>query len=135
MPLWDASRPAERFDSAAWLRNLAPRIMAGAFDRPRSAPTAYDLWLDRRLETGADPTGLAGHGVYAATTICELFGAALLRQRAYDSSGNAEGADACAAGFAVLSQGEGSFRQALRGLARNGTGTQIAPPRQAFGKR
>lgn len=73
--------------------------------------------------------------MYAATTICELFGAALLRQRAYDSSGNAEGADACAAGFAVLSQGEGSFRQALRDLARNGTGTKIAPPRQAFGKR
>lgn len=134
VPLWDAARPAERFDSAARLRELAPRIMAGAFDRPRSAPTAYDLWLDRRLETGADPTGLAGHGVYAATTICELFGSALLQHRLSggDRGGTLE-AEARATGFAVLSQGERAFRQALRDLARSSTGTQIAP-RQAFGK-
>ncbi|WP_242494170.1 TniQ family protein [Salipiger sp. IMCC34102] len=134
VPLWEVAKPAERFDSAARLRDLAPKIMAGAFDRPCSAPTDYDLWLDRRLETGEDPTWLAGHGVYAVTTICALFGMALLQHRSPEAStGDRREAEAQAAGFAVLSQGEAAFRQALRDLARSSGGTQIAP-RQTFGK-
>ena len=134
VPLWEVAKPAERFDSAARLCDLAPRIMAGAFDRPCSAPTDYDLWLDMRLETGEDPTWLAGHGVYAVTTICAFFGMALLQHRSPEASiGDRREAEAQAAGFAVLSQGEAAFRQALWDLARSSGGTQIAP-RQTFGK-
>ncbi|TNJ46307.1 TniQ family protein, partial [Phaeobacter sp. B1627] len=134
VPLWDVARPSERFDSAARLRDLAPGIMAGVFDRPRSAPTDYDLWLDNRLETGEDPTWLSGHGVYAVTTISALFGMALLQHRSPEASrGDRQVAEAHAAGFAALSQGEATFRQALRDLARSSGGRQVAP-RQTFGK-
>jgi hypothetical protein len=134
VPLWQVAKPAERFDSATRLRDLAPEIMAGAFDQPRSAPTNYDLWLDTRLDTGEDPTWLAAHDVYAVATICALFGTALLQHRPPETSrGDRQEAEAQAAGFAVLSQGEAAFREALRDLARSSGGTQIAP-RQTFGK-
>ncbi|MFP3384599.1 TniQ family protein [Tritonibacter sp. SIMBA_163] len=134
VPHWKVARPAERFDSAARLRDLAPEIMAGAFDQPRSAPTDYDLWLDTRLETGQDPTWLAGQVVYAVTTICELFGMALLKHRPLETSrGDRQEAEAQTAGFAVLSKGEAAFREALQDLARSSSGKQIAP-RQAVGK-
>jgi len=59
---------------------------------------------------------------------------ALLQHRSPEvSRSDRQEAEAQAAGFAVLSQGEAAFRQALRDLARSSGGTQIAP-RQTFGK-
>jgi len=49
VPLWQEGKPEKRFDSAAYLRDLASRIIAGEFDQPRRAPSPYDLWLDARL--------------------------------------------------------------------------------------
>ena len=134
IPLWENIRPAERFDSAGHLRDLAPRIIAGEFDRPLRAPSAYDLWLDQRLETGEDSSWLAEHDLFVATTICGLLGGVLLRELTSEPTEPAERQSAAqAAGFEVLARGEAAFGAALKELADGTEGSQIAPQR-AFGK-
>ena len=57
---------------------------------PLRAPSAYDLWLDQRLETGEDVSWLAEHNLFTATTICSLFGGVLLRDQLPEPTDPAE---------------------------------------------
>lgn len=132
VPLWTAAHQAGRLDIAVNMPDLTDRLRAGVFNRPLKAPSAYDLWLDRRLETGADDTGLAGYGLYAASTICGLLGAEMLRVQGRPGASGADRAAAQAEGFAILDQGDAAFRAALERLAETTSGRQ-STPRQAFG--
>ena len=132
VPLWRNNKPSQRFDIASNLRPLVDGLMKGEFDQPGREPSPYDLWLDQRLETGADETGLARYDLYAATTICGLLGAELLRDEMNVDEEGAR-AKAQAAGFAVLDQGEEALRCTFRSMVERTTGSQSAPA-QAFGK-
>ena len=134
VPLWEEIRPERRFDSVTFLRNLAPRIIAGELDQPRRAPSPYDLWLDARLATGQDPTWLAGYSLFAATTICGLLGELLIPEHAQEGPGPSNlQAEAHAAGFEVLAKGEAELRTILKSLAEAATSNWTSM-RGAFGK-
>lgn len=123
VPLWSRSRPIERDDIGARLAEILPGLRAGSFDCVRIDPTDYDLWLDKRLSQGiaADKTWLASQPVFAAITICEFIGAALLRKK-----GEApDDRRAKATGFTFVSQGPDGIRAALDILMRSQDGGHI----------
>lgn len=125
VPLWRATALRERFDIGARLQEIAPDILAGTFDQPMRAPSAYDLWLDRRLEDRSDVTWLADHPVFVVTTLCRLLGQTLLKQESVEDecmSGNAH-----AVGFDVMKIGERSMRDALDQIAALATDAQDEP--------
>lgn len=118
VPLWEEVRPERRFDIVPFLCNLAPKILAGELDQLRRAPLLYDPWLDTRLATGQDPTWLANHSLFVATTICALWGELLIREQAVGVASPADPqAEAQAAGFEVLAKGEAELRTILKSLA------------------
>lgn len=126
VPLWQASAPRDRFDIGARLREIEGDILSGALDRPQRDPSAYDLWLDQRLEDGTDETWLSNHSVYVATTMCRLFGQAILKEddKVSDLSH--------AAGFDVAVAGQAAIRDALDHLAAGATGA-LDEAGKAFG--
>jgi hypothetical protein len=128
--LWRADRLADRHDMAARLREIEKDILSGALDRPAVLPSAYDLWLDGRLEDGTDDTWLKDQPLFAATTFCRLLGRALRPAELRDVDG-ADGADH-AAGFDVARHGETAIRAALDRIAASATGPLDAP-RKVFG--
>lgn len=132
VPLWTAPHQANRLDIALNRPDLAKRLEAGDFDRSPSEPSAYDRWLERRLETGADDTGLAGYGLYAASTVCGLLGAEILRVQEHEVVSKVDRSAAQAEGFAILDQGESAFRETLDRLVEATRSSQPAP-QQAFG--
>ncbi|WP_165802943.1 TniQ family protein, partial [Pelagivirga sediminicola] len=118
VPLWSSSRPIVRDDIGARLAEILPDLRAGSFNCVR-----IDLWLDKRLSQGiaADKTWLASQPVFAAMTICEFIGAALLRKR--DEA--PDDRHAKATGFAFVSQGPDGVRAALDILMRSQDGGHI----------
>ena len=79
--LWERKKPVERFNIGARLFEVLKDLQDGIFDQTQIQPTAYDLWLDQRLENGHDPTCLVDNSLYAATTFCRLLGTEMLRLR------------------------------------------------------
>jgi len=127
VPLWQEGKPEKRFDGVAHLRDLASRIIAGELDQPRRAPSPYDLWLDARLTTGEDPTWLADHGLFVATTMCNLLGELLVRDNVAEAQSPTDlQARAQAAGFEVLSKGEPALRAAFKALAASATSKWVS---------
>ena len=130
VPLWQATAPRDRFDIGARLREIEADILSGAFDQPLRTPSAYDLWLDRRLEDGSDDTWLSEHPVFVVTTLCRMLGQALLKQNNPEDesvSGNIH-----AAGFDIAVAGEAAIRTALDQIAAMSTGASDEP-QKAFG--
>ncbi|NYS26866.1 TniQ family protein [Rhodobacteraceae bacterium 2376] len=130
VPLWQAAAPRDRFDIGARLREIEAEILSGAFERPLRDPSAYDLWLDRRLEDGTDDTWLKEHPVFVVTTLCRLLGQAMLKV----SSPGEEYASgrAHAAGFDIVVDGAVEIRAALDRIATDATGA-LDEPGRAFG--
>jgi hypothetical protein len=130
VPLWQATAPKDRFDIGARLQEIAADILSGALDQPCRPASAYDLWLDRRLEDGTDDTWLKDHPVFVVTTLCRMLGQALMGEDSPEDdsvSGNIH-----AAGFGVLVAGEAAIRAALDQIAENSTGAWDEP-KKAFG--
>jgi len=134
VPLWEVQKPSERDNMAARIAEIAGAIMEGAHDRPRCEPSAHDLWLDRRLETGEDTTWLGQHPLYPSAVFCRLLGDEVMRVKGQrpDDDWHRQRA-ARAAGFAVAREGEGAIREALASLA-NATLGQSASLQKAFGQ-
>jgi hypothetical protein len=128
--LWRADNLAERHDMAARLREIEEEILSGALDRPAALPSAYDLWLDDRLQDGRDDTWLQDQPLFAATTFCRLLGRALRPAELRDGD-CATGADH-AAGFDVACSGETAIRAALDRIAASATG-HLDAPNKVFG--
>lgn len=134
VPLWERSNLSERQNSSARLTEILPDIRSGEFDVPREPPSRYDLWLDRRLETGHDRTWLADKSIYAASIFCRLLGAELLRVEGTLSENDASNVrTAQAKGFAVAHQGKNAVTEALEMLAAHADG-RSDEPRKAFGR-
>lgn len=125
VPLWQATAPRDRFDVGARLREIEADILSGALDRPLRDPSAYDLWLDRRLEDGTDDTWLSNYSVYVATTMCRLLGKALLKE-AITHDGNATGLTH-ATGFNLAVAGKAAIRSTLDQMAGRAKGTSDKP--------
>jgi hypothetical protein len=133
--LWRADRLADRHDMAARLREIEGDILSGALDRPAASPSAYDLWLDARLQDGRlqdgrlrdgrDATWLEDQPLFAATTFCRLLGRALRPAGLRDL--DCAGGDDHAAGFEVARGGEPAIRAALDRIAASATGPLDAP--------
>ena len=105
-------------------------VLSGALDRPETAPTSYDLWVDGRLQDGRDETWFEGQPLFAATTFCRLLGQAILHE---DQTG-VDGPHGAvhAAGFDVARHGEAVIREALDRLAASAAGP-LDEPAKAFG--
>lgn len=130
VPLWTAATPWDRFDIGARLREIEAQILSGAFDQQTRGPSAYDRWLDQRLEDGTDNTSLREHLVFVVTTICRMLGQALLKEELsedYNVSGRIY-----AAGFDVAVAGGQAIRDALDQVAADATGA-LDEPGKAFG--
>lgn len=128
--LWQSNVLKDRFNIGLRLQEIEDDIRSGALDPPKAPPSAYDLWLDRRLEDGRDDTWLKGHPVFAATTFCRLLGQALLREDCLKEE-VARGA-VHAAGFDVARSGQVAIRDAFDGIAARATG-HLDEPNKAFG--
>jgi len=130
VPLWEHVTPADRYDFSSRLAEILPDILNRSRERPRWEPSAYDLWLDSRLETGRDETWLGGQSLYAATTFCRLLGTELLRLNQEQAiSDEDQWRLAQAMGFDVASRGREAIDEALSALA-TGHGDE---PKKAFG--
>jgi hypothetical protein len=112
------------------LGEIEDDILAGALDQPTAPPSAYDLWLDGRLEDGRDETWFKGQPLFAATTFCRLLGQALSGSEAHQRDASFNGLHA--AGFEVARHGEESLREALDRIAASATGP-LDEPNKAFG--
>jgi hypothetical protein len=125
VPMWKVTALRGRFDIGARLREIESGIMSGAFDQLRRTPSDYDLWLDRRLESGIDDTWFSDHPIAVVTTFCRLLGATLMKQKLSD-----EGEDSCSAqavGFDVAVKGKAAIRAALDHMAISATGAHDEP--------
>jgi hypothetical protein len=130
VPLWQATAPGDRFDVGARLREIEADILSGTLDRPLRDPSAYDLWLDQRLDDGTDATWFSDHTVYVVTTLCRLLGLALLKE---DTQEDEQVSDqAHATGFDVAVAGQAVIRSALEHLAARATGA-LDEAGKAFG--
>ncbi|MDF3607711.1 hypothetical protein PE067_17140 [Paracoccus sp. DMF-8] len=133
VPLWEEHDPVKRLDIQFQLGRISDRILDGALRQPELAPSAYDVWLDHRLETGEDPTWLSRHTLYAATAFCRLLGIELLRPRNIGyRQAEVDLRAAQAAGFEYARQGEAAIRQALDELAVTASRAAVEAP-SAFG--
>ena len=130
VPLWKADRPRDRHDIQARLREIEGDILSGDLDQPTAPPSAYDLWLDGRLDDGRDETWFKGQSLFAATTFCRLLGQALSREEEHEDGVSRDGVHA--AGFEVAQHGEGALREALDRIAASATG-HLDEPNKAFG--
>ncbi len=130
VPLWESDKPRDRYDIKARLHKIEGDILSGALDQPATPPSAYDLWLDERLQHGRDKTWLEGQSLYAATTFSRLLGQVLLRADQLD--GTAGRGKIHAAGFDVARHGERSIREALDRISEATIG-HLDTPSKAFG--
>lgn len=125
VPLWQTKALRDRFDIGTRLREIKADLVSGTFDQVTRDPTTYDLWLDRRLKDGSDPTWLADHPVFVVTTLCRLLGYSFLR---IDSSADERGSDNIhAVGFDIMKAGKKAIREALDQIAGMATGAQDEP--------
>jgi TniQ len=132
--LWEHRRPEDRYDFPSRFTGILEDIKDGRLERPRVTPSPYDLWLNARLETGADDTWLAGQSLYAATTFCTLLGSELLRLK--DPTGLDVAVHrqlAQATGFEIAHRGKAAIRDALTELAALADGSNDTPSK-AFGR-
>lgn len=125
--LWKTTAPQKRFDIGAQLRKIEAGILAGDFDLPTRAPSAYDFWLDRRLEDGTDETWFKDHQIFIVTTICRLLGQAIIMNRPSKTDQTSQSFHAV--GFDTAVKGTGAIRTAIDGIANRATGE----PGKTFG--
>jgi len=131
VPLWDTRNPQARFNIGARLGEIERDILSGAFDEPARSPSAYDLWLDKRLESGFDDTWLQGRPVFAVTTLCRFLGEVLQKGEAARTP--AAPGDIHREGFKVIASGEEAIRASLDQIACRATGP-FDEPSKVFGK-
>lgn len=129
--LWSEEKTNVRYDVGAQLEAILPALRVGAYDQPSQAPSAYDLWLDKRLETGSDDTALKDQGLFAATTFCRLLGRVRLADFGQEID-LTEGSEH-AVGFEIASSGTEAIRTELDRLAANAIGPG-QEPKTAFGR-
>lgn len=133
VPLWTADNQYARYDFAVRFKVIEQDLLAGTMDRPACDPTEYDLWIDRRLEDGEDPTWLVNHGLYPATAFCRLLGMELLRLQADPGQDDIHRLRAAQqAGFAVARQGEAAVSAAFMALVE-ASGGKREEPKAVFG--
>lgn len=130
VPLWEAATLRERFDIAARLDEIKDDLLAGSYDQPTLVPSAYDLWLDRRLSGEIDHTWLGTQSLYAVTTFCGLFGRAILKDVRWENGVPAGLFHA--KGFNAAVNGPTAIRKALDEIAAQTIGHQDEP-HKAFG--
>ncbi|WP_416545761.1 TniQ family protein [Phaeobacter sp. JH209B] len=118
MPLWESSRPVSRDDAGARLAEILPNLLVGRFDCDLIEPSAYDVWLDRRLSQGEDKTWLATQPLFAAMTFCALLGKELFRAQELEIDDRA----AKAKGFDAASRGPEAITCALDRILQAGDG-------------
>lgn len=118
VPLWAATPPEERYNTVERISEIREAILRGDYDQPPIDPTAYDRWLDHRLETSEDTAGLEHFTVYAVTTFARLLGVTLLRESDQELKNSPYlHHQALAAGFNVIAGGDPAIIAALDTIA------------------
>ncbi|NSX53278.1 TniQ family protein [Parasulfitobacter algicola] len=131
--LWERKKPVERFNIGARLFDVLKDLQDGKFDLTQTQPTAYDLWLDQRLENGHDPTCLVDNSLYAATTFCRLLGTEMLRLRNEKHPNDFTYMRAAQrTGFDIASKGNDAVSDAYKELAADASSAGDLP-NKAFG--
>lgn len=108
-------RPSVRDDTQAQPSDMSSSIIGGKLAGAAVAPSAFDRWLDRRLETMTDDTWLGRHPLHVVTTICELVGHLIADEGgAVGREGDAIDLHrAFAAGFDCMIGGQGALEDLL----------------------
>lgn len=127
VPLWSVKDRRHRFDTRARLNEIEQDILSGALDRLVTQPSPYDLWLNRRLESGIDETWLAAHSVFVVTTFCRLLGQALLERGLPHDEITSAAQNAHDLGFMLVIEGESRIRQALDEIAKTASKASDEP--------
>lgn len=130
VPLWEAAVLRNRFDIAARLDEIKDDILAGSFDQPTVVPSAYDVWLDRRLSGVVDDTWFGTQSIYAVTTFCGLLGRAILKDEPLEQDRPTGLFHAI--GFDAAVESPSSLRRVLDQIAAKTIGHQ-GEPHKAFG--
>lgn len=116
--LWERKMPVERFNIGTRLFEIFKDLQDGKFDQTQIQPSAYDQWLDQRLENGHDPTCLVDNSLYAATTFCRLLGTEMLRLRNEKCTNEFAYLRATqSTGFGIASKGKNAISDAYKELA------------------
>lgn len=116
--LWSKSTPLRRDLIGSRMAEILPALLNGQFDRDLVTPSAYDFWIDRRLDREADETWLAGQTLFAAMTFCDLLGAEINRDGGAVLGDRADKA----IGFDVARHGPNAISDALSDLTKESDG-------------
>lgn len=124
VPLWTATSILKRYDFQTQLGPCLPNILRDDWEGQWIEPTKFEVWLDRRLETGEDETPMAQFDFYAALEASRLLGAELLRHDP-DTGENCSGIETMRQsidrGFRVVSRGELAITETLQDMTRYAT--------------
>ncbi|MGB3464990.1 MAG: TniQ family protein [Cyclobacteriaceae bacterium] len=137
VPLWTETSVLSRYDFHSRFRALLPDLEEGRLVGEHVQPTAFETWLDRRLETGEDETQMKRFSLYAALECSRLLGPKLIEQATGRPVTRKEEAtryrEILNAGFSVVAGGEDAIAGALRDLVDLAvSGNHKAP--QVFGQ-
>lgn len=72
--LWTVVNKTERYDVAARMAEVHPRLMTGELYQPHRAPAPFDLWISARLLGESSELWLDQFELYPAAHFCELLG-------------------------------------------------------------
>ena len=116
--LYRDHHPTERFDNARHAAKISAAIGTKSLNQQRELPTAFEDWLDDRLDGGPGTDWLSGHPLHAASVFCRLLGISLLRLDGLRLVHIAEESEYAlyATGFEVARDGEEAIGCALARL-------------------
>ncbi|NBZ87628.1 TniQ family protein [Stagnihabitans tardus] len=133
VPLWSRTAEYERYDFSTRFKEIQGDLLGGKLDPGKLEETGFELWLDRRLQTGEDPFWTKSEGLYPTSIFCRFLGEALLaragRQVTHDVAQARAAQDVA---FEVVCHGTNAIAETLDRLATTSPG-KSSEPKAAFG--
>ena len=118
VPLWSAPNIPSRYINDKLL-TLSGDIVAGKFDQPVITSTAYDQWLDNRLEAKTDRSWMGELSIHSVATVALQFGRCLKKtEGSNNAASSAHDHEAAGRGFVELAAGKDHFWQKLEEMAQ-----------------
>jgi hypothetical protein len=116
--LWSAPKITTRYINDDLLI-ISGDILAGKINQPAISPSAYDQWLDDRLESKIDRSWLSDLSIHSVATAALQIGRCLLKTDDSASSISlAHHHEAAGRGFEALAVGRDHFQRQLEELAQ-----------------
>ncbi|MEI4485179.1 TniQ family protein [Frigidibacter sp. MR17.14] len=111
VPLWEEQERSRRLDMQARLAERLPEILTGGLDGEEVELSAFDLWIDARLEGRADEGWLAPIGTSWVARFCDALGDGLVAPTTAWEDPIKRRHLTCAAGYDVAAKGREAVRR------------------------